>query len=104
MSISNLDLTAIDVLTPNATAIANLTTIGLPTKIVHGVFTCDGQTEVDVLDVNLTANSIILLSPNTNGAVDANVPFITNSVPATGFRINCAGANADNYNYAILIF
>lgn len=65
-----------------------------------GTVIANGVTPVSVVDANVTASSIIILTLKTaGGTVSVNPPSIHTITPATGFSIIANASDTSTYNY-----
>jgi len=67
-----------------------------------GTFVCNGATGVTVNDVQVTANSSIVVTLKTVGGTVGAVPNVKTITPGTGFTIAGTAADTSVYNYLII--
>lgn len=66
-----------------------------------GVVTANDTTAVPVSDVNVTANSVILLTVKTPTGANAGQAYVSSTTPSTGFSIKSGASDTSVYNYMI---
>ncbi len=70
---------------------------------VSGTFAANGATPVAVSNVNVTANSSIVITLKTvGGTVSPSVPYIATITAGTGFTVTGTASDTSTYNYLIL--
>jgi|HubBroStandDraft_4_1064222.scaffolds.fasta_scaffold00045_18 hypothetical protein len=67
-----------------------------------GTFVANGASAVTVANINLTANSIILVTLKTVGGTVGALPVPQTVTPGTGFTIAGTSGDTSTYNYIIL--
>lgn len=83
--------------TTAAAALAGLITAG---KV--GTFVCNGVTPVTVNNVNITANSVVIVCLKTVGGTVGAVPAVKTITPGGGFTIAGTASDSSTYNFIIL--
>lgn len=68
-----------------------------------GTVTLNGATPVVVVNANVTAGSIIMLTLKTvGGTVSPNAPNVLTITPGTGFTVGGTASDTSIYNYVVL--
>lgn len=68
-----------------------------------GTFVCNGATPVTVADINVTANSAIVITLKTvGGTVSPSTPYIATITVGTGFTVTGTASDTSTYNYLII--
>ena len=67
-----------------------------------GTFTANGSTQVNVVNANVTANSVIVFGMKTSGGTVNGGPFVFTITPGTGFSIKSGSTDTSVYNYFIM--
>lgn len=68
----------------------------------NGVFTANGATPVTVANVNVTANSVIIITLKTAGGTVGAYPAIKTITAGTGFTVGATASDSSVYNYRII--
>lgn len=72
-------------------------------KMSGGTLTMNGATPVTVVNANVTANSIILLTLKTvGGTVSPNLPNVLTITAGTGFTVGGTASDTSIYNYLLI--
>lgn len=71
-------------------------------NVVSGTFTADGTTVVNVADVNVTANSMIVVTLQTPGGTVGAIPAVQTKTAGTGFSVAGTAADTSVYNYLLI--
>ena len=79
-----------------ATTVDQFTTTGF------GTFICNGATPVVVANVNLTANSVVVITLKTIGGTVGAVPAVSAVTAGTGFSTTGTASDTSTYNYLII--
>lgn len=71
-------------------------------NMTGGTFVCNGATAVTVGDINVTANSAIVVTLKTVGGTVGAVPAVKTITAGTGFTIAGTASDSSTYNYLII--
>jgi hypothetical protein len=68
----------------------------------QGTFVLNGSTAVVVPNVNVDANSVVLISLNTLGGTQGAAPTVTAKAAGVSFTVVGTAGDTSTYNYVIL--
>lgn len=68
-----------------------------------GTFTANGTTDVTVVEPNVTANSVVIITVKTPAGSPASYqPYIDTITPGTGFTVKSVASDTSVYNYLVI--
>lgn len=70
----------------------------------RGTFVCNGATPVTVVEPNISATCVVVITLKTvGGTVSPSVPYIATITPGTGFTVTGTASDTSTYNYAVIL-
>lgn len=70
-----------------------------------GTFVCNGATSITVVEPNITANCVVVITLKTvGGTVSPSVPYIATITSGTGFTVTGTALDTSTYTYLVQTF
>jgi hypothetical protein len=72
------------------------------TSTLRGTFTANGATPVTVVNANIAADDMVIITLKTAGGTVGALPRLVTRTNGTGFNVNCTASDTSIYDYRIL--